>query len=119
MESPAVRAFMNVIMPILSGLLSGVFTAQITGPKGLEWGRCIDAWALYPLVVFALLLFFYTRALYLHQTHVLNFANPDFCIAYMRSKCLPQAAEKYKELIREGKGGELTQAMAELKKSLK
>jgi len=44
---------------------------------------------------------------------------PDYCLAYMRSKCLPEAAEKYKEKIRGGEGGELLQIMAEFKKSLK
>jgi hypothetical protein len=40
-------------------------------------------------------------------------------MAYMRSKCLPEAAEQYKLLIKNGTGGELKQAMDELKKILK
>lgn len=119
LAAPAIRALINVIFPILSGLFSGIFTAQIAGKDGLVWGQFYQAWALYPLVITVLILFFYTRALYKRETHILNFADADFCVAYMRSKCLPEAAEKYKELIREGKGGELMKVMSELKKSLK
>lgn len=118
-ESPGAKAFINVILPIMSGFFSGVFTAQITGAKGLEWWRWYEAWGVYALIAILVILFFYTRASYRKEARVLDFADADYCIAYMRSKCLPEAAEKYKEIIRTGNGGELMQVMTELKKSLK
>lgn len=49
----------------------------------------------------------------------MRFSDNDYCMAYMRSQCLPEAAEQYKRKIRDGEGGELKQAMDELKKVLK
>jgi hypothetical protein len=117
--SPGWRAFINCAVPILSGVFTGVFIAQITGPNGLLWEKWATAWGLYPLAFLIIVLFLYNRALYRRETEVLKFADSAFCMAYVRSKCLPQAAERYKEMIRTGHGGELAQVMAELKKSLK
>jgi len=61
----------------------------------------------------------YNRALFDHETNVLKFSDSEYCLAYMRSKCLPEAAEKYKEKIREGEGEEFLKIMAELKRSLR
>jgi hypothetical protein len=39
-------------------------------------------------------------------------------MAYVRSKCIPEAADMYRSLINEGKVNELQQAMAEVKRLL-
>jgi hypothetical protein len=64
-------------------------------------------------------IYWYNRELYLYEREVSRFLDSDYYIAYMRSKCLPEAAERYKELIRNGVGGEFKQAMDEIRKILK
>jgi len=71
------------------------------------------------LLLIVVIIYFYNRALFNHETSITRFSDSDYCLAYIRSKCLPEAAEKYKEKIRDGEGGELLQVMVELKKSLR
>ena len=67
----------------------------------------------------ALFVYVYYRAVYIYDKNVERFLDDDYCRAYMRSKCLPEAAERYKEIIRNGEGGELEEAMQEFERILK
>lgn len=119
MESPGWKTFFSVVLPVLSAVFSGTFVAEITGPQGLQWNIFYKAWSLYGLFALTVIIYFYNRALYKREKDISRFSDSDFCMAYMRSKCLPEAAEKFREIIRQGHGGELVQIMMELKKSLK
>lgn len=119
LESPGCRTVLSAIVPILTGVLSGTFVLEITSRAGLEWSLFYKAWSFYGLCALTLVIYWYNRELYLHEREVHRFLDSDYCIAYMRSKCLPEAAERYKELIRSGRGGELKQAMDELRKILR
>jgi hypothetical protein len=55
---------------------------------------------------------------YKHEREIAKFLDNEYCVAYIRSQCLPEAAERYKELIRNGDVGQLEQAMAEIKRIL-
>jgi len=118
-ESPGLRTFFSAIIPIVAGVLSGSFVIEITTSSGLAWGVFYKARSFYALVALSLAIYWYNRALYLYEREVQRFMDADYCIAYMRSKCLPEAAERYKELIRNGVGGELKRAMDELSKILR
>jgi len=118
-ESPGWKTFFSSVIPIFSGLFSGIFVFEITTVKGINWKTFYKAKSFYCLLLVILIVYIYNRALFLYEKKTLRFLDNDYCIAYMRSKCLPEAAEKYKELIRHGKGGELKQAMDEMKKILK
>jgi hypothetical protein len=119
MESPGWKTFFSVVTPILTGVFSGTFILEITGQQGIEWLLFYKAKSFYVLVALTLVIFFYNRALYLREIETSKFSDVEFCIAYMRSKCLPEAAAKFREKIRDGQGGELIEVMQELKKSLK
>lgn len=119
MESPGWKTFFSVVIPILAGVFSGSFILEITGQQGIEWLHFYKVKSFYALVVLTLIIFFYNRALYLREVETNKFSDVEFCIAYMRSKCLPEAAAKFREKIRQGQGGELIEVMEELKKSLK
>lgn len=119
LESPGWKTMFFVVMPVIAGVLSGTFVSEITDAKGLQWSLFYKAWSFYGLVLLVIIIYFYNRAVYLHEIEIMKFSDADFCVAYMRSKCLPEAAEKYKEKIRNGEGGELLEVMAELKKILK
>src|SRR2546428_372466 len=119
LESPGFRTFFSAVVPIAAGALSGAFIFEITTPTGLEWMLFYKVKSFYALCVLSAVIYWYNRELFLYEREVKRFLDADYCIAYMRSQCLPEAAERYKELIRSGVGGELQKAMNELKKILK
>lgn len=119
LESPEWKTFFSAVLPILIGVLSGIFVAQISTSSGIDWGSCYTAGSFYLLVATTIITYLYHLAVYIHEKQIMRYLDNDYCIAYMRSQCLPEAVEQYKLAIREGHGGELKTAMAELKKALK
>lgn len=118
-ESPAWRTIFAFIVPVLAGVLSGVFVTEITNNSQIEWSIFYKAKSFYALLALSVIMYLYNKEIYLYERELSKFLDADYCLAYMRSKCLPEAAERYKHLIRTGGGGELKQAMDELKKVLK
>ena len=120
LESPAARTFFSIIIPILVGVFSGVFVAEITVPeKGISWPLFYKAKSFYMLLVILLVTYVYNIAIYKHDKGIMSFSDADYCRAYMRSKCLPEAAERYRDLIRSGESGELEKVMDEVDRILK
>ena len=118
-DSPGWKTLFSVVLPIIAGVLSGTFVAELIGPQGINFKIFYKTYSFYGLTLLTIVIYLYNRAIYLREKEISKFSDADFCVAYMRSKCLPEAAERYKEIIRQGHGGELVQIMAELKKSLK
>lgn len=118
-ESPGWRTVFAFIVPLAAGVLSGVFVSEITHNSVIVWKELYKAKSFYGLLILSLCMYFYNKSIYLYEREISRFLDADYCTAYMRSKCLPEAAERYKKLIRSGDGGELKQAMDELKKVLK
>lgn len=116
LESPGWKTFFGVIIPIVVGVLSGTFVTEITTSAGLDWYQFHRTFSFYGLCAMAFFSYLYYRELYRYQIDIERFFDDDYCRAYMRSKCLPEAAEKYKELIRSGDIGELTRAMREFER---
>jgi hypothetical protein len=119
MESPGIRTLFSAVFPIVAGVLSGTFIFEITTSTGLAWKLFYGTSSFYALCVLSLVIYLYNRELYLYEQEISRFRDVDYCVAYVRSKCLPEAAERYKELIRNGSGGELKQAMDELRRALR
>ena len=118
-ESPSWRTVFAFLVPIAAGILSGTFVTEITVNGIISWALFYNSKSFYGLVGLSLCMYFYNKAVFLFEQRVSQFSDKTYCTAYVRSKCLPEAAERYKELIRTGNYGELTQAMNELKKALK
>lgn len=119
LESPGWKTFFAVVIPVIVGILSGTFVAEISNSGVLDWSAFYRAKSFYGLLVMVVLTYGYHRAVFLYEREVLRFLDDDYCRAYMRSKCLPEAAERYKTLIRSGDKGELASAMKEFEKILK
>jgi hypothetical protein len=119
LESPGWKTFFSGVIPIISGVLSGTFVTELTTPTGLNWPSFYLTVSFYGLLIAVVVSYIYFRAVYLYERQVDRFLDDDYCRAYMRSKCLPEAAERYKELIRSGQKGELSSAMKEFEKLLK
>lgn len=118
-ESPGWRTFFAFVVPIVSSIFTGLFVTEVTVAGEIDWASFYKAKSFYGLIVIGICLYLYNKTIYLHDREISRFLDSDYCTAYMRSKCLPEAAEKYKQLIRDGDGGELKQAMDELKRILK
>lgn len=119
LESPAWKTVCSVFSLIVAGILCGTFVTEITSKNGIEWLLFYKSKSFYGLIVLSILTYFDNKIRYLAEKEILRFRDAEYCVAYMRSKCLPEAAERYKELIRLGNVGELTKAMNELKDILK
>jgi len=119
LTSPEWKTFFSVVFPIAIGVISGAYVNEITTPDGVKWMRSWNLPTFYLLIAATALMVVFHRTLYLHDISIDKFRDDQFCLAYVRSKCLPEAAERYREMIRSGDGGQLKQAMAELKKALK
>lgn len=119
LESPGWKTLFAVTIPAIVGVLAGTFVAEISNAGRLDWSATFRAKSLYGLLAMFFLSFLYYRVVYMHEREVRRFLDDDYCRAYMRSKCLPEAAERYKASIRSGDKGELVSAMRELEKILK
>lgn len=119
LDSPTWRAVFFVISTVLSGVLSGGLVTEITLNGTVVWRNFYLANSFWALALLSLLLFLYQRASYLRATDVKQFGDKDYCMAYMRAQCLPEAAQRAKEMIRAGNGGEFEKAMAELRRILR
>lgn len=92
---------------------------EISTSDGLDWSEFYQAKSFYGLLATVVVSYIYNRKAYQYEREVERFQDDDYCRAYMRSKCLPEAAENYRELIRSGAKGELVKAMREFEKILK
>jgi len=119
LDSPTWRAVFFLLSTVFSGVLSGAFIAEITINGKLVWRGFYTAASFWALGGLSVLLYAYQRALLHREGHVSRFSDKEYCLAYMRAQCLPEAAQRYKELIRKGDGGEFEKAMAELRRTLR
>ncbi|WP_236207694.1 hypothetical protein [Pseudomonas tohonis] len=119
LDSAGWKIFFSTIIPILSGVFSGSFISEITKNNTILWHDFYTSISFYILLIICTISYFYFKSVYIHERSIEKFLDDDYCRAYMRSKCLPEAAEKYKESIRTGNGGELTNAMRELERVLR
>lgn len=119
LDSPGWRTFVYCTFSAVSGVLSGTFVAEITTTTGLDWSLSPKTYSLWALAITTGAQSIYARAVYKREASIEDFKDRAYCVAYMRSKCLPEAAEKYKEVIRSGNVGELEKVMSEVEKVLK
>ena len=119
LEAPLARALFHVMSNVSIAIFAGAFVFQISTPTGLEWHDFYEQTSFYGLLTTAAAIYWYNKAIYQIDRDVLKFADSDYCVAYVRSKCLPDAAEQYRIAIRTGNKGELANAMRELKRVLK
>jgi len=117
-ESATAKAVIPNVLAVAVGVFSGALITDVTTPAGLLWSLAIRSSSLYVLVGLTGLSVVYSRLLYVHDREVTRFLDKDYCEAYMRSKCLPELAEKAQERIRNGQGGEFDAAMNEVRRAL-
>lgn len=118
LESPAGKTLVTVLTTVLAGVLSGTFVTEITVDSALNWILFYKAKSFYALGALTIFSYWHTRAVYLIERDVSKFADREYCIAYIRSQCLPDLAEQVRQQLRQGHGGQFERAMDELRRSL-
>src|SRR5260370_24879645 len=96
-ELPGLRTFFSAIIRIVACVLSGIFVIEITTSSGLAWGVFYKARSFYALGALSLAIYWHNRALSLYQPEDPPFMHADYCIAYIRTRCFPEAACSHNE----------------------
>ena len=118
-SSPSARTAASIVSAVGIGVFSNTLVAEITTPAGIKWSSFYSTVSFYVVVLFSVLIFLYNRWLYLYESDIQNFRDIEFCIAYARSRLLPEQIERYRQQIRDGNMGDFQAAMDELKGALK
>jgi len=119
-RSPTLKASIPALLSAGIGVLTGTLVVQITSTNGvLIWKYLFRSSSFYGLALVVLAQILLSRSVYISERNILRFADNEYCIAYLRSKCLPEAAAKYQEMIKNGDGGDFKRAMDEIAEILK
>jgi len=118
LESALARALVPTILSVAIGVLSGSLVTEITTPRGLDWSHVHSTVSFYGLILSTVLQGMYAKLLYGYEQEVLKFADTEYCIAYLRARCLPELAARAQERIRNGEGGEFKAAIEEIRQVL-
>jgi hypothetical protein len=118
-SSPSAKTAMSLTCAGGTGIFSNTLVTEMTTPQGILWSSFYSTVSFYLVSGFFILTFFYHRYLYVHEADVQNFRDTDYCLAYARSKLLPEQVEYYRQKIREGQLDDLNSAMDEIKRVLK
>ena len=114
-SSPFIKTIISVSSIIISGILCGIFVAEIT-INGTIQIRCFyKTYSFYCLFIYIIMVYLYYRFLYVAENKILDFKDIDYCNAYVKSKCLPALTERYAELIKNGKSIELREISINIK----
>ena len=77
LESPGIRTFLSVIIPVAAGVLSGSFIVEITGPNGLEWSTFYMSHSFYGLGILCFVMYTYNHLCYQHEKMIDRFLDDD------------------------------------------
>jgi hypothetical protein len=101
--SPLFKTIIGVFSLVIFSVLSGAFTTEISIDGNLEWSTFYKARSFYGLMLSSILMYFYFRLQFSFDQNVTKFQDDEYCKAYMRKECLPEAAKKINTLIKDGK----------------
>jgi hypothetical protein len=117
-QAPGCQTIFSIVFPVISGILGGTFVAEISNTQGLQWNIFYKTWSFYFIIFLIILVYYYNRTLYLIEKDISRFSDTTYCKAYIRSKCLPEITELYKDMIRSGRSDEISKATRELRNIL-
>ncbi|WP_156484627.1 hypothetical protein [Thalassospira lucentensis] len=103
---------------ILTAVLTGLFVSEISTPAGIAWKTFYKTYAFWPLVGMSWILYWHATHTVEQENDISNFTNEEYCLAYLRSQCLPELAERARKKIREGDTSDYEKAVSEFKETL-
>lgn len=109
-RSPGLKVGISTVITILIGVFSGSLVTEITIGNEIVWLMFYRVFSFYALLALLLILVWYERFIYIFETDITQFGDPEFCEAYLRSQMLPELAERSRQLIRDGQTQELVVA---------
>jgi len=117
--SPFLKTAISLLSSILIGIFSNTLVSDIATSSGIAWGSVYQSASFYLLIVFAALTLLFHRFLHTFETDIQKFRDADFCLAYARSRLLPEQIERSRQKIKDGDIGDFQAAMREIQKVLK
>ena len=117
-QKPLIRTIISIGIPIIIGILSSVYTADITTSSGISFQLSFKKASFYILLILSSVSLIYYYLLYKFESDLYKYRSNDFCIAYMRSQLIPEIAESYRKQIRSGQITDLAQTMDNFMRSL-
>ena len=114
--SPGGKTFAFFMSVILSGIICGWFTTEISSSGTFKWKLFYKFPSFYALITYLLIIYLYNRYIYKKGKEMLNFLDDDYCKAYIRSQCMPELIEQYKKSIRQG---DLPEGLNDIHKEIK
>jgi hypothetical protein len=112
------KTLVSVVCAAGSGVFSNTLVTEMTTPTGIAWGSFYATVSFYLVFSFLFLTFLYNRYLHVHESDVQNFRDSEYCVAYARSKLIPEQVEHYRQKIQSGQVGDFEAAMEELNRVL-
>jgi len=117
--SPTLKTAFSLGSSISIGFFSNTLVADMTTPHGIMWLTFYTSISFYLVLCLAALTLWFHKALHAFETDVLKFRDIEFCLAYARSRLLPEQIERSRQKIRDGDISDFQQAMKEIQKVLK
>lgn len=102
LESPLGRTIGFAGSVLLSGVMCSAFVTEITVNGQLAWNICYTKRTFWILILMFVVYLLYSIFIYRNELRREAFSDDQFCREYLRSTCLPEFANKLKELIRRG-----------------
>ncbi len=117
--SPLIKTIIFVFSTIVSGILAAAFIFEISPSGKINWTLYYRVSSFYLIIFWVILIAVYNYIIYKREIDILRFKDEEYCIAYIRSQCLPEIASKYRELVKSGNMRELKDIVVEIKRITK
>jgi uncharacterized membrane protein YfcA len=118
-DAPLAKALIPALLSAGIGVFSGSLVTEITVASELRWAEVPQTLSFYMLLVLTAAQIIFSRWVYEMDRDVMRFSETTYCLAFIRSRLLPEVAIRFGEQIRNGQGGELKRAMDEVREVLK
>jgi hypothetical protein len=118
-KSPFVRTTLSLSSTLAASVLSATLIGEMTTQNGIEWTRLTHTVSFYLLLLISVLLYAYHRSLFAYDSHVLKYQDIEYCEAYVRSQCIPEAVSQYRRAMKAGDPDQLKEAKSELRRLVK
>lgn len=118
-SSPGLKTVVSTLLSVAVGIFSNTFVTEIASGERVAWESFYRSLSFYLLSLCVALTLLFHRWLYSFENDVQKFQDADFCLAYARSRLLPEQIERSRQKIKEGDLGEFQAAMKEIQRVLK
>ena len=102
LRSPILKTITFFLSVILSGVLTNSYISEITKNGKTIWAISFSSLSFRLILVYLVVIFYYNKMLMRYENDLYNFADQEFCKAYLTKELLPQWVKLQKDKIRKG-----------------